>query len=753
MSNPIAGFSADSMIDQFKEIAEKISSKAGVTEILQQIADSASIVLDANPIVLFQFDRHKGSLTPPPLFAGQLLHAKDYAETFVFTGDTFAERILSGGESIYFESEADIDSHSFMAAGREEDLPGRPKVRFHHRERIKSMAALVLKADDEPVGLMFVNYREPQSFTAESKKLMDTFASYAAVAIKNSRLIERLRQLAIRNAELIARLRQSRDYLRQVIQKTPDPVFVTENKKVDGAMIWRIEVANEAAHQLFGYQFRARELENLDARQLLAENLTVFDKALREGGGEVSDFETTMPDKYGKPIPISISTAILEQDEQNHVTRTICLAKDLTKRKELERQLEHLNQATLSLLKAEDLNEAYKIVFDNLSHIGYDKGMISLLDATNNTIVGREAMGKGWRQIARDTRVPLAGDDILAQVIKQGKPVLVEDCGQDKRCGELMRQAGIQSQYVIPLIVQDDVIGTLQIGLSDKQDLIRGDKFYRRESLKILAGFANQVAVAIHANQKKIAINKLERTLADIGHEFRSPLHNINAQLGGLIYYLKKMYGEDDRVRKVASIIEEETFRAERNMRNALFSAGEAFERRGVHFEPAQIGETVISCAQRFKQSARKRGINIVVYDSVKKLPVTVFDRAQLEQVFSNLIDNAIKYSYANQNIEITGAEQEKRVTISIKDLGTGIPKRSFEDIFKGFKRSDIKDPTRFIAGTGLGLQIAKRIVEVHKGKIKVSSEPYFKDPRKIANYEGYSTVFTVVLPRNPKES
>jgi signal transduction histidine kinase len=123
-----------------------------------------------------------------------------------------------------------------------------------------------------------------------------------------------------------------------------------------------------------------------------------------------------------------------------------------------------------------------------------------------------------------------------------------------------------------------------------------------------------------------------------------------------------------------------------------------------------------------------------------------------IEQVFTNLLDNAVKYSHYNQNIEITGREMGRKIEIAIMDRGLGIPADHYERIFQGFSRSEILDTTRYIPGTGLGLMIAKEIVERHKGKIRVDSAPFLKDPRRIRNYDGYETTFFVSLPQNPKE-
>jgi PAS domain S-box-containing protein len=727
------------LLDHFNLLGEMVASSSHIEEILEQIAQSASEILGANPVILFQYDHNLSQLIPPLKYAGQLSDKDDYVMTFTFTGNTFAEKIVTGGESLYFETPVEIIQHPFMASEEPESIAGRPRIRFHIREGIASMAALVLKAGGEIVGLMFLNYRAHQTFDDSVKKLMKTFASYAAIAIRNSRLIQQLRR--------------NDAFQRRIVDKMPDPVFVTRNKKEDGKLVWRIEVANRAAHKLLGYDYKLKECEGKDARELLTLDLDKLRKALREGDGEVSNCEVSILNKNGESVPISISTASLERDEAQHVTRTICIAKDLTIAKQLEKQLEHLNRAMFVLLNTESLDQAYDAIFENLAQIGFDKGMISLVDETARTIVGKRATGRNWRDLQNKTNVALDSNDILARVVRSGTAEFIEDCEKNPYCDqEMIRRVGIKSQYIIPLIVQDKVIGALQIGFSEREDLLTGDRYYLKETLKILLGFANQVAVAIESNRQKIHIERLETTMADIGHEFRSPLHNLSTQLGGLEYYLKKKYGDDERVRKVARIVQEEAFRADRQMKNALFSTGESFEQRGTNFEEGLISDVIIFCAERFQETAQKRGINIIIYDSLKKLPAVHFDKSQIEQVFTNLIDNAVKYSYGGESVEVKGQDHGRKVEISIKDNGVGIPERLYEKIFEGFTRSDILDAARFIPGTGLGLKIARKIVLNHKGKIFVHSKAYYNDPKKVANYEGYTTTFVAILPKNPKE-
>ena len=560
------------LIDHFNRIAQAITSSQGIKPTLESIAKSAMEVLFADPVTLFQYDQAANRLLPPPMFAGHLLEESVYVETFVFSGRSFAELIVAAGESIYIEE--DIDQHPLMLKARENVIAGMPESRFHKREKIKSLTAIVLRVEEEIVGLMFLNYRTPQQFSNTEQKMMETFASYAAIAIKNSRLIEQLR----RNEESV----------KSIFDGIPDPFIVTENQIDNNAHLWNIEFANREAYEMFGYDFESKELVGKDARQLFGQQLEHLIEALRKSNGEISNFETSFLHKKGYPLPISLSTAILQRDKENRILKTIGIAKDLSSIRELE--------------------------------------------------------------------------------------------------------------------------------------------------------------------QQKITIDKLRLTLADVGHEFRLPLHIIISQLGGLKYHLDKIYGQDIQVTKTAKIIEEEAFRAKRQMKNTLFSTVEALEARGLNLEHGLIGNTITLCADRFYETADKRGIRIIVFDSVKRLPSIYFDKTQMEQVFTNLLDNAVKYSHFNQPIEIRGMELGKKIEISLMDRGLGIPENQYGHIFQGFTRSEAVDTTRFIPGTGLGLMIAKRVVERHKGKINVKSAPFLNDPMRIMKYDGYETLFFVTLPQNPKE-
>lgn len=726
------------LVEHFNRIAESLASSKDVRVILENIARSAMEVLCAEPVVLFQYDQATKKLLPPPILAGTLLVPERYVEEFIFSGNSFAELIIAQGESVY--REANIENHPLMEEVKRGDHEEMPKERFNEREKIQSMAALVLKVEEEIVGLMFLNYRTRQEFSGIEKKIMETFALQAAIAIKNSRLIEQLHK--------------SKEFLRSIVDGVPDPIIVTENKSENDKRVWKIQLANQAAHEVFGYEFATKELAGKNARELVGDYLQSLRQALKDADGELSDFETAFIHKENYAIPISLSTSVLQRDPvTQHIIKTISISKNLTARKAIEKHLDHLNRATTALLGMATLEEAYQAVFDNLRALGYSKGMISLVEEERRQIVAQRAVGEGWIKLVDFAKIDLNSDDILAEVVRSGEPRLIHDCATDARCDPAMvRVTEVKSQYVTPLLVRDKVIGALQIDLTDNQELLKGDKYFLAECLEILSGFANQIAVAIEADRHRITIDKLKLKLADVGHEFRSPLHIITAQLGGLKYYLAKRYQEEEFVKKKIRIIEEEAFRAKRQMQNSLFSAIGASAAAGINLEKGPLGDVIAQCAERFFETALNRGIRIIIYDSVKKLPHMYFDKMQMEQVFTNLIDNAVKYSHFNQNLEIIARTVGAKAEITIMDRGRGIPESDYERVFEGFVRSEAQDSMRFIAGTGLGLMIACDFVQHHKGKIWVRSVPFVKDPRRIQAYDGYETTFYVLLPFNPKE-
>jgi signal transduction histidine kinase len=134
---------------------------------------------------------------------------------------------------------------------------------------------------------------------------------------------------------------------------------------------------------------------------------------------------------------------------------------------------------------------------------------------------------------------------------------------------------------------------------------------------------------------------------------------------------------------------------------------------------------------QRFSSQADRHRFDV---DFPSDFPLIEGDEARLEQVMSNLLTNAIKYSPEGGMIRVSGRTLPDAVVITVRDEGIGIAPAEQTRVFDAFYRVD-DAPTRRTQGTGLGLYLAKAVVEAHGGSIWVESEP------------GQGTIFSFSLP------
>ena len=122
--------------------------------------------------------------------------------------------------------------------------------------------------------------------------------------------------------------------------------------------------------------------------------------------------------------------------------------------------------------------------------------------------------------------------------------------------------------------------------------------------------------------------------------------------------------------------------------------------------------------------------------DFARDFPEVYADPDRLEEVLTNLVDNAIKYSPKSGRIAVTGRVNGENVEVTVSDEGIGIPRRELGRVFERFRRGE-NSQVQKVRGMGVGLYICKSIIESHGGKIEVSSEA------------GKGSEFTFTLPLN----
>jgi len=151
-------------------------------------------------------------------------------------------------------------------------------------------------------------------------------------------------------------------------------------------------------------------------------------------------------------------------------------------------------------------------------------------------------------------------------------------------------------------------------------------------------------------------------------------------------------------------------------------------------FEPVQLLDVVDKAIAELSVPVAARGLTVTVINRPSSLPPVLADKVKIRSVFSNLLDNAIKYSKAGGKVEVTLRGSGEEVEVCIKDNGIGIPKEEQRNIFERFFRAKnaVKAETD---GSGLGLYIAKSIVEKHHGRMRFESE------------EGKGVIFCFSIP------
>lgn len=233
-------------------------------------------------------------------------------------------------------------------------------------------------------------------------------------------------------------------------------------------------------------------------------------------------------------------------------------------------------------------------------------------------------------------------------------------------------------------------------------------------------------------NAKLEQLNQLRsRLFANLSHEFRTPLTLI---LGPLRSLLDGRHGPlAAGVREQAELMLRNGQRLLRLINQILDLARLQAGAVAITRQPLELLGFVRSIAQAFTPLAERQGIAVVFRSPLRTLTVPA-DAEQLEKVLLNLLSNAVKFTGAGGIVDVSVAQEGAQAVITVRDTGVGIGADDLPHIFERFYQVD-SDTTRRFDGTGIGLALAKELVEVHGGRIGVTSTL------------GAGSTFTVRLP------
>jgi len=273
---------------------------------------------------------------------------------------------------------------------------------------------------------------------------------------------------------------------------------------------------------------------------------------------------------------------------------------------------------------------------------------------------------------------------------------------------------------------------------------------------EFLERLATELGLWIHVThlliQLQAQVEGLQNFMKLTGHDLKGHLQAIRSDIGYLQELFEERYRENDRqydkdeqIHPILETIDETAGLIDKKLDNFQFIANlESGQERAYQFRPHPLGRLIQKAADQFKRKAAERDIEIIVHPDVFRTPRVELDWDRMFSAFTNLIENAVKYSHANKKVEIHGNQDGDYVEVTVGDYGLGIPESDYELIFEPHQTSSARDEIRSIEGMGIGLAVVKEVVEQHKGKVWVKCSDAVTRPD---DYQGRLVIFTVRLP------
>jgi signal transduction histidine kinase len=299
-------------------------------------------------------------------------------------------------------------------------------------------------------------------------------------------------------------------------------------------------------------------------------------------------------------------------------------------------------------------------------------------------------------------------NSIAGSIFTTRQPVVVPDTSRDPRWN---RGVDSKVQFVtrsilgVPLVSRDKAIGVLQ-ALNKREGAFTADDI---DSLQTLAAQATIAIVNARLFQQSDLISEMV-------HEIRTPL-------GAIMATARLLERPELPAVKRAQLIQTVEREAERlNTMATDFLDMAKLESGRMRFmvEPFALPELIHECVDIVRPQASARGLTLYLQldPSIGRLNS---DRGKLKQVLLNLLTNAVKYNREHGSVTVSTTPMSDTVRVNVADTGKGIPPDALKLVFQKFYR--VPDSEGYATGTGLGLSVARKIVEVLGGEMKVESE------------------------------
>jgi signal transduction histidine kinase len=298
-------------------------------------------------------------------------------------------------------------------------------------------------------------------------------------------------------------------------------------------------------------------------------------------------------------------------------------------------------------------------------------------------------------------------------LIGQVTPEHLAECAQSDEHLELLRDMGMTSYLVVPLMARETVMGTLLIG-------VRSGSISRRDE-RTAQEIARIAAIAIHNarvhEQTYAALGTRDHRLAIVAHDLRGPLSNAVFAAG--LLQLRVQEGGLEGVDRVFDVL----FRSTRHMTRLIEDLTDVvgMQQGRLSVDPAPVATAALVNEIVAAHAGRAAELGIVLTTHLEAGSEWIeADQTRMLQVFSNLLGNALRHTPPGGNIQLSAVREGEFVHFAVVDTGSGIPAHVVDHIFEPFWRGDHEAGR----GLGLGLPITRGIVEAHHGRMRVQSQP-----------------------------
>lgn len=355
-----------------------------------------------------------------------------------------------------------------------------------------------------------------------------------------------------------------------------------------------------------------------------------------------------------------------------------------------------------------------------------DTVAILLLEPDGRHLAVRAALGLE-QDIEQDIRIPV-GQGIAGRIAATRAPLIVDDLATVEVASPALREKGVRSLIGAPLMVEGRVIGVVHVGTLRTRQFTADDR-------RLLQFVADRAALAIDRARlyqtAQEGVRMRDEFLSIAAHELRTPITSLLGYAEILQQRARRNGITSERDQRPVRVIVDQAGRLARliNMLLDLSRMGTG------HFAIECRQMDLVAFARRLVEETRVTLMRhtLTIECLTEALPVDG-DELRLEQVFQNLLQNAVKYSPDGGHITLRVERGENQAVVSVSDQGLGIPEAAQARLFQRFFRAGNASDSQ-ISGFGIGLFVVQEIVSRHNGVVEVAS------------VEGQGSTFTVRLP------